>query len=291
MLSQKLATNYGTSLVPTFWFHSPQNGGEERNMDFHSEGSHTTTEGALPLMATFKSGDERKPRPTELGRGRLGNKSQDDQEGDGSLPCTPELQSEVDTDSQAGEEVLDSDTKRVICTFLRDYAGASRTRQDEVQVTMTRVVDGVLEKHQYAYKGMIQKLELDGRGEDMSFVTSVAKSLFADSTTNWGRIASLVAFGAALCRYLEARGKEGCVSLVAEEISSYLLSDQREWLVKNNSWEGFVEFFRVSDPETTVRNTLMAFAGFAGIGATIALLIRSEGQVTREKNRNLPQQM
>lgn len=276
MLSQKLTTNYGTSLIQTFCFHSPQNGGEDRTMDFHSEGSHTTTEGALPLMATFKSGAERKPRPTELGRGRLVNKLQDDQEGDGSLPSTPELQAEVDTDSQV-DEVLDRDTKRVICTFLRDYAGVSkpkRKRQDKVQVTMTRVVDGVLEKHQYAYKGMIQKLDLDGRGEDMSFVMSVAKSLFADSTTNWGRIASLVAFGAALCQYLEARGKEGCVSLVAEEISSYLLSDQREWLVKNNSWEGFVEFFRVSDPETTVRNTLMAFAGFAGIGATIALLIR-----------------
>lgn len=38
--------------------------------------------------------------------------------------------------------------------------------------------------------------------------------------------------------------------------------------------DGFVEFFRVADPESTVRNTLMAFAGFAGIGATLALLIR-----------------
>ena len=83
---------------------------------------------------------------------------------------------------------------------------------------------------------MIQKLELDGRGEDMRFVTSVAKSLFADGTTNWGRIASLVSFGAALCQALEAGGKEGCVSLVAQQISSYLLSYQREWLLRNNSW-------------------------------------------------------
>ena len=33
-------------------------------------------------------------------------------------------------------------------------------------------------------------------------------------------------------------------------------------------------FFRVNDAESTVRNTLMAVAGFAGIGATLALLIR-----------------
>lgn len=38
--------------------------------------------------------------------------------------------------------------------------------------------------------------------------------------------------------------------------------------------DGFVEFFRVADPESIVRHTLMAFAGFAGIGATLALLIR-----------------
>lgn len=38
--------------------------------------------------------------------------------------------------------------------------------------------------------------------------------------------------------------------------------------------DGFVEFFQVSDPESTVRNVLMAVAGVAGIGATLALLIR-----------------
>lgn len=38
--------------------------------------------------------------------------------------------------------------------------------------------------------------------------------------------------------------------------------------------DGFVEFFQVADPEATVRNVLMAVAGVAGIGATLALLIR-----------------
>lgn len=38
--------------------------------------------------------------------------------------------------------------------------------------------------------------------------------------------------------------------------------------------DGFVEFFQVPDPESTVRNVLMAVAGVAGIGATLALLIR-----------------
>lgn len=38
--------------------------------------------------------------------------------------------------------------------------------------------------------------------------------------------------------------------------------------------DGFVEFFQVSDPECTVRSMLLAVAGVAGLGATLAMLIR-----------------
>lgn len=162
---------------------------------------------------------------------------------------------------------------------------------------------------------MINKLSLDERDEDMSFVGAVAKSLFGDHTTNWGRIVSFMAFGAVVSQHLKEKGRDNCVALVSQEISAYLLSEQRDWIVKNNAWvssdmiwknncitsfycprkylvpsehnlplsypiflspfqDGFVEFFRVADPESIVRQTLMAFAGFAGIGATLALLIR-----------------
>lgn len=40
------------------------------------------------------------------------------------------------------------------------------------------------------------------------------------------------------------------------------------------SQDGFVEFFREADPESSVRNTLMTVVGVAGIGATLAMLIR-----------------
>lgn len=83
---------------------------------------------------------------------------------------------------------------------------------------------------------MVTKLSLDNMGDDVRFVGSVAKSLFGDGTTNWGRIASLVAFGAVVCQHLKETGRENCVEPVAEEISQYLLSEQRDWLVKNNNW-------------------------------------------------------
>lgn len=98
---------------------------------------------------------------------------------------------------------------------------------------------------------MINKLELDKRGDDMSFIMSVAKSLFGDGITNWGRIASLVAFGAVVCQYLKEMGRGHCIELVGQEISSYLLSDQRDWLVKNNSWVSLViRFFFLTGCET-----------------------------------------
>ncbi|XP_030012879.1 induced myeloid leukemia cell differentiation protein Mcl-1-like [Sphaeramia orbicularis] len=202
----------------------------------------------------------------------------DEADADGSLPCTPEFQSlEPDVPScPAGHEVLEADTRQLIIGFLKVFTGVSKPRwsQNEALSTMKRVVEDLLEKHRYAYNGMINKLSLDDRGDDMRFVSAVATSLFEDGTTNWGRVASLVAFGAVVCQYLKKKGRENCVELVGEEISAYLLSDQRDWLLKNNSWDGFVEFFRVSDPESTVRNTLMTVAGLAGIGATLAMLIR-----------------
>ncbi|XP_019948948.1 induced myeloid leukemia cell differentiation protein Mcl-1b [Paralichthys olivaceus] len=195
----------------------------------------------------------------------------------GSLPCTPEPESHDDVDScSAADELLESITRELISTFFTDFVGHTEPRfyDSKALSTMKRVVDGVLEKHRYAYNGMINKLSLDDRAGDMGFVSAVAKSLFKDGTTNWGRIASLVAFGAVVCQHLKEKGRENNVELVGQEISTYLLSHQRDWLVKNNSWDGFVEFFRVSDPEKTVRNTLLGLAGFAGIGATLALLIR-----------------
>ena len=77
---------------------------------------------------------------------------------EGSLPCTPELQSENDMDISscpAGDELLDQVTKQLISRFLAVYTGLSKLRWKENKElsTMMRVVEGVLEKHRYAYNG------------------------------------------------------------------------------------------------------------------------------------------
>ncbi|KAK7886555.1 hypothetical protein WMY93_026176 [Mugilogobius chulae] len=197
----------------------------------------------------------------------------------GSLPCTPEFHSDSELELSgytAEHEVLESDTRQLLSDFYNIFTGISppKRKPSPALTTMKRVVDSLLEKHKYAYNGMIKKLSLDDRGEDVTFITAVAKSIFEDGTTNWGRIASLISFGTVVCQHLKKNGRENCVEQVGKEISTYLLTDQRDWLIRNNAWDGFVDFFRVEDPESTVRNTLMAVAGLAGIGATLAMLIR-----------------
>ncbi|CDQ72508.1 unnamed protein product [Oncorhynchus mykiss] len=224
------------------------------------------------------------PRPTTLGvnvvkSNVLDNHLSDRSNNDDSLPCTPQMASESGpelSNCPSGDEVLEHDIRQLIENFLGDYTGLSQPRwkQSKPLTTMKRVVEDVIAKHRYAYKGMVVKLDLDDRCDDMSVVNSVAKTMFSDGITNWGRIASLVAFGAVVSQHLKESGRGHCVDLVGQEIATYLLSDQRDWLVKNNAWDGFVEFFHVQDPESSVRNTLLAFAGVAGIGATLAMLIR-----------------
>lgn len=93
-----------------------------------------------------------------------------------------------------------------------------------------------LAKEVFYFEGMINKLSLEDRGGDVSFLGSVAKSTFEDGTKNWGRVASLVAFGAAVAQHMKENGRRDCVEQVAQEISAYLLTDQRDWLIKNNAW-------------------------------------------------------
>lgn len=89
--------------------------------------------------------------------------------------------------------------------------------------------------HSGPFQGMINNLSLDDR-EDVLFIGAVADSVFSDGITNWGRVASLAAFGAAVCQYFKEKGKNNCVELVGDELSSYLLTDKTEWLLKHNSW-------------------------------------------------------
>ncbi|XP_039535295.1 induced myeloid leukemia cell differentiation protein Mcl-1b [Pimephales promelas] len=190
----------------------------------------------------------------------------------GSVPSSPGSDCEEIDDYTS----LEMETRETIDIFLKNFTGLPHSKIGKKQVlsTMKRVVETLMVKHEIAYKGMIARLNLEQNGEDMSFITIVATEIFSDGITNWGRIASFLTFGAIVCKYQNDRGLGKCVSLVADNIASYLLTAQRDWLLKNKAWDGFVDFFHVPDTEAAVRNTLVAIGSVATFGAALAYLIR-----------------
>lgn len=237
-------------------------------------------------VTDFATGKDinRASRPTDLGRittrsNGFSSRFSGSSQAGGSQASSPE--SSLDLDSLAEAEInsheqLVNDTTNLAEVFFRSYNDLKHPRcsQPKALATMDRVVKSLVVKHEIVYKGMINRLNLDERGDDMSFISSVAKDIFSDGKTNWGRIASLFSFGAVLCSHLKTRGQEGSIDQVGNLISSYLLSDQLDWLINNKEWDGFVEFFHEQDPESAVRGALMTLAGMAGIGAGLAFLIR-----------------
>ncbi|XP_077371752.1 induced myeloid leukemia cell differentiation protein Mcl-1-like [Festucalex cinctus] len=192
--------------------------------------------------------------------------------GPGELPAVKRFPESRDIESSptplqtlAGPDALDTDTRRLIGRFFSDFTGLSKSawNQSKALSTLKRVVTMLVDKHRFRYNGIINTLSLERRGCDMTFISKVAKNLFADGVTSWGRIASLVAVGAVVSQALKEKQQASCVELVAHEVSTYLLSHQRTWLVQHNAWDGFVEFFKEHDLESTVRNVLLAFVGLA----------------------------
>uniref|UniRef100_A0A8C0GRW6 MCL1 apoptosis regulator, BCL2 family member n=1 Tax=Chelonoidis abingdonii TaxID=106734 RepID=A0A8C0GRW6_CHEAB len=146
-------------------------------------------------------------------------------------------------------------------------------RMEKALETLRRVGDGVIEKHQIAFQGMLRKLDIKNE-DDLKSVTAVATHVFSDGVTNWGRIVTLISFGAFVAKHLKSINQENCINTLAGIITDVLVTGKRDWLVNQRGWEGFVEFFRVEDLEGSIRNVLVAFAGFAGLGASLAYMMR-----------------
>ncbi|XP_048059345.1 induced myeloid leukemia cell differentiation protein Mcl-1a [Megalobrama amblycephala] len=247
-------------------------------VSFFAQGAHTLvpgpalktrTEDELDGCADEMDASLKPLRPGTNGLKRLQLDGRFVSAADGSLPTTPD-------EKELGSAELDRDTRQLLLDFYQTHTGMCSPEQNQNHAlpTMRRVVGDILEKHQIAYKGMLQRLHLDSQPDTMEFISSIAKTMFKDGSTNWGRITSLVAFGAVVCSRLKEVQREQCIETVAEQISSYLISEQHDWLLHNNGWQGFVEFFRVEDVESVIRNALMAVVGCAGIGAGLAFLMR-----------------
>ncbi|NXM97335.1 MCL1 protein, partial [Sylvia borin] len=213
--------------------------------------------------------------------------------------CEPEAERGPAADSLPGTppgppDGLRQDSLELISRYLREVAGGKMKKRPEIlplkgrggkgggprwgvgrsQVLSLLLVGvfGALALNQNL-PGMLRKLEIQ-QEEDLQSVVEVAAHVFSDGVTNWGRVVTLISFGAFVAKHLKSIKQEQSISSLAGIITDALVSSKREWLESQRGWEGFVDFFRVEDLEGSIRNVLMAFAGVAGLGASLAYMIR-----------------
>ncbi|XP_037365575.2 induced myeloid leukemia cell differentiation protein Mcl-1 homolog [Talpa occidentalis] len=194
---------------------------------------------------------------------------------DGSRPSTP-------PPAEEEEDELYRQALEIISRYLREQATGAKDAKlldrpgaagRKALETLRHAGDGVQRNHQTAFQGMLRKLDI--KGEDaVKSLSRVMVHVFSDGVTNWGRIVTLISFGAFVAKHLKSINQESCIDPLAESITDVLVRTKREWLVKQRGWDGFVDFFHVEDLEGGIRNVLLAFAGVAGVGAGLVYLIR-----------------
>ncbi|MBW04861.1 Induced myeloid leukemia cell differentiation protein Mcl-1, partial [Eschrichtius robustus] len=194
---------------------------------------------------------------------------------DGSLPSMP-------PPAEEEEDELYRQSLEIISRYLREQAtgakdvkplGGSGAASWKALETVQRVGDGVQHSHETAFQGMLQKLDIKNE-DDVKSLSRVMVHVFSDGVTNWGRIVTLISFGAFVAKHLKSINQEICIEPLAESITDVLVRTKQDWLVKQRGWDGFVDFFHGEDLANGLRNVLLAFAGVAGVGAGLAYLIR-----------------
>lgn len=72
---------------------------------------------------------------------------------------------------------------------------------------------------------------------EASVVNSVAREIYSDGLLNWGRLVSLVAFGAALLGVSKAsRPEPDWVREIGFSIAAYMTDNHMDWFVDNGGW-------------------------------------------------------
>ncbi|XP_017659212.1 PREDICTED: induced myeloid leukemia cell differentiation protein Mcl-1, partial [Lepidothrix coronata] len=87
----------------------------------------------------------------------------------------------------------------------------------------------------FGVPGMLRKLELR-QEQDLQAVVEVANHVFSDGVANWGRVVTLVAFGAFVARQLRGPQRDRGVSSLARILTDALVSSRREWLLSQGGW-------------------------------------------------------
>lgn len=125
-------------------------------------------------------------------------------------------------------EVIASD---VIATFEDD---STKTPQNRYCKTMRRTVKEMSDRHNIAFKSMVQKLNVNDTNAFSTFV-SVADEIFEDGTINWGRIVAVYTFASRLAAHCKKHNPES-EERIALYAGKYVASKLGKWILDNGGW-------------------------------------------------------
>lgn len=127
-------------------------------------------------------------------------------------------------------EVIASD---VISTFEEDD---DKKPQNRYCKTMRRTVKEMSDRHNIAFKSMVQKLNVNDTNAFSTFV-SVADEIFEDGTINWGRIVAVYTFASRLAVHCQKHSPDS-EERIALYAGKYVASKLGRWILDNGGWVG-----------------------------------------------------
>ena len=99
--------------------------------------------------------------------------------------------------------------------------------------TMRRTVKELSSRHDIAFKGMVNKLNVDSSNPFQTFV-NVADEIFDDGQINWGRIVAVYAFAARLAARNADRSDFS--KKIALFVGKYVANKLGKWILDNGGW-------------------------------------------------------
>lgn len=198
----------------------------------------------------------------------------------GLLPGYQGLNSSLDestqTPNQASSplEIVRREAEVIASDIVSNYEKTDKKCPDRYCKTMRKTVKEISDRHDIAFKGMVNKLNIGEMGNNAFdvFVT-VANEIFEDGQINWGRVIAVYAFAARLAAYFR-QSQPDMEEKIALYVGKYVGNKLGHWIIDNGGWDAFADYFSdQSAVEDKIWKGLLFTAALGGIGA-LAVMAR-----------------
>lgn len=134
---------------------------------------------------------------------------------------------------------------------------------------MRRTVKELSSRHEIAFKGMVNKLNLNSTNPFHTFV-NVADEIFDDGQINWGRIVAVYAFAARLAA--KGTGESDFPKKISLFVGKYVANKLGKWILDNGGWEAFAEYFpdQGEIEDTMWKGLLFTAVGLGALASVVA---------------------